>query len=148
MRMACCCSIMSGTSVWGTHERLGGLEQLDWNIHILDSFFTHVSGTLADTVEVLASTGTLGQSHLYGPLLHGGQCDRTFEVAWCFDKQDRSCLPFMTQPLKLYSITLPFTLFFFFFGFVCSLQKFPSQGSNPYCWCNQSHSSDTKSLIQ
>ena len=114
MRMACCCSIMSGTSVWGTHERLGGLEQLDWNIHILDSFFTHVSGTLADTVEVLASTGTLGQSHLYGPLLHGGQCDRTFEVAWCFDKQDRSCLPFMTQPLKLYSITLPFTLFFFF----------------------------------
>lgn len=50
--------------VWGNHEKLWGFEQLGWKIHILDCFFTYVSGTLVGIVKRLALAGTLGQSGL------------------------------------------------------------------------------------
>lgn len=53
-------------------ERRVGFEQLGWKIHILDSFFTYVSGTLADVVRGLGSAGTLGQRVYKGLFQCGG----------------------------------------------------------------------------
>lgn len=73
-------------------KRLGGFEQLGWEIYILDCFFTHISGTLA---EGWAQLGLLTRVSARATPSWRRQYDQTSEVVQRFRK-DRSCLSFMT----------------------------------------------------
>lgn len=73
-------------------KRLGGVEQLGREIHVLDGFFTHVSGTLA---EGWAQLGLLARESIRAPPTWRPQCDQTSEVVHHFRK-DRNCLSFIT----------------------------------------------------